>query len=153
MHSFSTDPVIIFLQLKSFPVNQLNTLKKRLKALDNTASLRLAQNLTLPLQDFCQSSTFILHLGSLKTLKTVFENVDPQAEKFFDIQVTGLECILLGGFFQDRFVSTTELHKLRTFDPSKVNILGNLTKNLKLPRLLKQRLVRLPMILQANNGN
>ena len=148
-----SDPILIVLQLKSFQTNQLNLLKKNLKSIDLNSKIHLAKNLSKPFETFCQSSTFILSLSELRFLNKVFPKTISTQEKFLEMHSSGVECLILGGFFQDQTLDCVQLQKLLEFDRSKLNILAGLGKYPKFPLLLKKQLNRLQLILKANNGN
>lgn len=152
MQSFS-DPILVVCQLKSFQTNQMNLLKKKLKRIDSHATIQLASQRKTPFSHLCKSSTFVLSLSDFHCLKNVFGNIDTLQSAFVDIQSTGIECLVLGAFFQKQILSLEELMKLGSFETSKLNLLGNLSKMPKLSIFLKQRLSRLPFLLKANNGN
>lgn len=148
-----SDPILIVLQLKSFQTNQLNLLKKNLKSIDLKSKIHLAKNLSKPFETFCQSSTFILSLSELRFLNKVFPKTISTQEKFLEMHSSGIECLILGGFFQGQTLDCVQLQKLLEFERSKLHILKGLGKYPKFPLLLKKQLSRLQLILKANNGN
>lgn len=152
MQSFS-DPIIVVCQLKSFQTNQMNLLKKKLKSIDSHAHIQLASQKTTLFARLCKSSTFVLTLSDYKSLNDVFGNMETLPSTFVDLQSTGIECLVLGAFFQNQALSLEEIIKLGSFKARKLNMLRNLSKMPKLPIFLKQRLQRLPFLLKANNGN
>jgi len=152
MNSFS-DPILVVCQLKSFQTNQINLLKQKLKGIDAHATIQRASERQTPFSHLCKSSTFIFTFSDLTHVKNVFGEVRHLNTSFVNMHSTGIECLVLGAFFQNQLLSVDELMGLASFESSKLNILGNLLKTVKLPIFLKQRLTRLPFVLKANNGN
>ena len=153
--NYQSDPIFVLLQFKSFQTNQLNLVKAQLKALPGQPVLQLLQPKKLSfLQNYSNSSTFVLRCASVETFQQIFELKHFENATFVPFQKSPLECLVLGGFFQNHFLNVYQLFQLFKFKKSKLNILGNLNKTQKLVYFLKQRLVTLPLLCKkANNGN
>ena len=90
----------------------------------------------------------------LKHFNKFFQKKHFENATFAALQQSTLECLVLGGFFQEHFLTVHQLLQLFQFKKSKLNILGNLNKTQKVVSFLKQRLVALPLLCKrANNGN
>ena len=153
--NYQSDPIFVLLQFKSFKTNQLTTVKAQLKTIPDKPVLQLLQPNTYSfLKKYSKSSTFVLKCASVETFQQIFEKKHFENATFAALQQSTLECLVLGGFFQEHFLTVHQLLQLFQFKKSKLNILGNLNKTQKVVSFLKQRLVALPLLCKrANNGN
>lgn len=151
MKSFG-DPILLFLQFKSFQTNQMNDFKAKLSKIDPNASLHLANKFN-EFPYFCKSSTFVLNLPKVSYLEQIFVAEELKENVFIELKSTQLECILVGVIFENKNISLNQLKKLFKLNLCSFQILAALAKTNKLVPFLKSRLTSLPMILKANNGN
>ena len=151
MKSFE-DPILLFLQFKSFQTNQMNDFKAKLSKIDPNASLHIANKFN-EFPYFCQSSTFILTLPKVDYLEQIFVAEELKENVFIELKSTQLECIVVGAIFENKNINLNELKKLFKLNLSSFQILAGLAKTNKLVPFLKSHLTFLPMILKANNGN
>ena len=151
MKSFE-DPILLFLQFKSFQTNQMNDFKAKLSKIDPNASLHIANKLN-EFPYFCKSSTFILTLPKVDYLEQIFVAGELKENVFIELKSTQLKCIVVGAIFENKNINLNELKKLFKLNLSSFQILAGLAKTNKLVPFLKSRLTFLPMILKANNGN
>ena len=146
------DPILLFLQFKSFQTNQMNDFKAKLSKIDPNASLHLANKFS-NFPYFCKSSTFILSLPKVSYLEQIFVDEELKENSFIGLKFTQLECILIGVIFQNKKVNLDEVKKLFKLNLSSFQMLTTLAKTNRLVPFLKSHLTFLPILLKANNGN
>ena len=105
------DPILLFLQFKSFQTNQMNDFKAKLSKIDPNVSLHLANKFS-NFPYFCKSSTFILSLPKVSYLEQIFVDEELKENSFIGLKFTKLECILIGVIFQNKKVNLDEVKKL-----------------------------------------
>ena len=143
-------PITIILQMKALKTNQFNQLRQFIKKIDPQASLNLKTQQP-SLENLAQSSTFFLKSSSLKLLASCIQKDSIKDNGFFDLHKSKI--VILGGFYQNQQLDLYQLRNVLEFNPSKMDVLGSLSKRPRILVVYKQVLSRIFSILKANNGN
>ena len=153
MNSFN-DPIILALQMKAFKTNQFNKFKTLIKQIDPKAKVKLTtSHENKSLQTLCQSSTFFLECSSLSKLVSLVKKDAFTQLTFFEFEGTQLECIFLGGFYQNQALDWYQLKILLSSTDSKLKVLGCLSKTPQLSLLYGRVVWRFLSVVKASNGN